>query len=289
LERTGLTDWTIGTLPRVVNAQRGGYPVTAYPALVDDGATTAVRLFDSADEADDAMWRGTRRLLSLAVPAPVKPLQARLSNEARLVLTRNPHGSVAALLEDCVAAAIDALVAEAGGPAWSEEAFAALRERVRAGLGRTLVEVVDAVRPILAGAHEVSSRLATVRNPAWLASLADLRSQLSGLVYPGFVAGTGAVRLRDLPRYLTAMARRLDRLAENPTRDRERAEAVGQVQREYRQLLDQVPPGHPVPAGLRDVRWMLEELRVNYFAQSLGTPYPISDKRIYRALDDLSV
>jgi ATP-dependent helicase HrpA len=288
VERIGLTDWTIGTLPRSVTADRGGFPVTAYPALVDEGASVAVRLFDSADEADFAMWRGTRRLLALGVPAPVKPLQARLSNEARLVLTRNPHGSVAALLDDCVTAALDALIAEAGGPAWSPDAFAALRERVRAGLGRTLVEVVDAVRPVLAGAHEVSQRLASVRNPAWLASLADVRSQLAALVYPGFVTDTGAQRLRDLPRYLTAMLRRLDRLAENPARERERTEAVGQVEREYRQLLDQVPAGHPVPAGLREVRWMLEELRVNYFAQSLGTPYPVSDKRIYRALDDLS-
>jgi ATP-dependent helicase HrpA len=263
--------------------------VTAYPALVDEGSSVAVRLFDSADEADFAMWGGTRRLLALAVPAPLKALQARLSNEARLVLTRNPHGSVAALLDDCVAAAIDALIVEAGGPAWSREAFEALRDSVRTGLGRALVDVVDAVRPVLAGAHEVTQRLASVRNPAWLASLTDLRAQLAGLVYPGFVTATGAARLRELPRYLSAMQRRLDRLAENPARDRERTEAVGTVAREYRQLLDQVPPGHPVPAGLRDVRWMLEELRVNYFAQSLGTPYPISDKRIYRALDDLSV
>ena len=285
IERTGLTDWTVGTLPRVVTAER----VTAYPALVDEGQSVAARLFDSADEADFAMWGGTRRLLALAVPAPLRALQSRLSNEARLVLTRNPHGSVAALLDDCVAAAIDALIAEAGGPAWSLEAFEALRERVRADLGRTLVDVVDAVRPVLAGAHEVTTRLGSVRNPAWLASLTDIRAQLAGLVYPGFVTATGAARLRELPRYLSAMLRRLDRLAENPARDRERTEAVGTVAREYRQLLDQVPPGHPVPAGLRDVRWMLEELRVNYFAQSLGTPYPISDKRIYRALDDLSV
>jgi ATP-dependent helicase HrpA len=205
------------------------------------------------------------------------------------VLTRNPHGGVAALLDDCVVAALDALIADAGGPAWSAESFDALRQRVRAGLGRVLVEVVDAVRPVLAAAHEVSGRLTSIRNPAWLASLTDVRTQLNALVYPGFVAGTGADRLRDLPRYLTAISRRLDRLADNPARDRERTEAVGQVQREYRQLLDQVPPGHPVPDGLRDVRWMLEELRVNYFAQSLGTPYPISDKRIYKALDDLSV
>jgi ATP-dependent helicase HrpA len=289
IERTGLTDWTIGNLPRVVRSDRAGFPVTAYPALADEGPSIAVRLFDTAEEAQVAMWRGTRRLLALTVPAPLKALQARLSNEARLVLTRNPHGSVTALLDDCVTAALDALIADAGGPARSAESFDTLRERVRAGLGRTLVEIVDAVRPVLAAAHEVSGRLASIRNPAWLASLTDVRSQLTALVYPGFVTGTGAVRLRDLPRYLAAMSRRLDRLAENPARDRERTEAVGQVQREYRQLLDQVPPGHPVPDGLRDVRWMLEELRVSYFAQNLGTPYPISDKRIYKALDDLSV
>jgi ATP-dependent helicase HrpA len=289
IERTGLRSWTIGTLPRVFAQQRGGYPVKAYPALRDEGDSVAVRLFDTEDEAAYAMWRGTRRLLTLNVPAPVKALQGRLSNQAKLALSRNPHGSVPALMDDCVAAAMDALMTDAGGPAWDAQSYAALEERVRAGLGRTLVEVVERVGPVLTGAYDVSRRLAGTTNLLLVASLTDIRDQLARLVFPGFVEATGAARLADLPRYLLAIERRLDRLATNPGRDRERTQAVQQLEREYRQLLDQVPTGHPVPEGLRQVRWMLEELRVNYFAQALGTPYPISEKRITRALDDLSV
>jgi ATP-dependent helicase HrpA len=288
IERHGLREWTIGTLPRIFAQQRGGYPVKAYPALHDEGDSVAVRLFDTEDEAAYAMWRGTRRLLTLSVPAPVKALQARLSNQAKLALSRNPHGSVPALMDDCVTASMDALMAEAGGPAWDAQSYAALEERVRAGLGRTLVEVVERVGPVLTASHEVSRRLAGTTNLVLVASLTDMRDQLAALVFPGLVEATGAQRLADLPRYLTAIERRLDKLAENPGRDRERTQAIQQVEREYRQLLGQVPAGHPVPDGLRQVRWMLEELRVNYFAQALGTPYPISEKRIYRALDDLS-
>ncbi len=289
IERTGLRSWTIGTLPRVFAQQRAGYPVKAYPALRDEGDSVAVRLFDTEDEAAYAMWRGTRRLLTLNVPAPVKALQGRLSNQAKLALSRNPHGSVPALMDDCVAAAMDALMTDAGGPAWDAQSYAALEERVRAGLGRTLVEVVERVGPVLSGAYDVSRRLAGTTNLLLVASLTDIRDQLARLVFPGFVEATGAARLADLPRYLLAIERRLDRLAGTPGRDRERTQAVQQLEREYQQLLDQVPAGHCVPEGLRQVRWMLEELRVNYFAQALGTPYPISEKRITRALDDLSV
>jgi ATP-dependent helicase HrpA len=288
IERDGLRAWTIGTLPRIFAQQRGGYPVKAYPALRDEGDSVAVRLFDSEDEAAYAMWRGTRRLLILNVPAPVKALQARLSNQAKLALSRNPHGGVPALMDDCVVAAVDALMAEAGGPAWDADGYEALQERVRVGLGRTLVEVVERVGPVLTGAYEVSRRLAGFTTLALVASLTDIREQLSGLVFPGFVEATGADRLTDLPRYLDAIGRRLDKLSSGTERDRERTRAIRQIEGEYRQLLDQVPPGHPVPDGLRRVRWMLEELRVSYFAQALGTPYPISDKRISRALDELS-
>ncbi|GIH20603.1 ATP-dependent helicase [Rugosimonospora africana] len=288
IERSGLRSWTIGTLPRIFAQQRGGYPVKAYPALRDEGDSVAVRLFDTEDEAAYAMWRGTRRLLTLNVPAPVKALQGRLSNQAKLALSRNPHGSVPALMDDCVAAAIDALMVEAGGPAWDAQSYAALEDRVRAGLGRTLVEVVERVGPVLTAAYEVSRRLAGTTNLVLVVSLTDVRDQLGRLVFPGFVEATGAARLADLPRYVLAIDRRLDKLAENPGRDRERTQAVQRIEREYRDLLDQVPAGHPIPEGLRQVRWMLEELRVNYFAQALGTPYPISEKRITRALDDLS-
>ncbi|KKK05434.1 ATP-dependent RNA helicase HrpA [Micromonospora sp. HK10] len=284
--RTGLRDWSIDVLPRTIEQVRAGYAVTAYPALVDEGATVGVKVFDSPGEQEAAHWAGTRRLLRLTVASPAKFLQGRLSNEAKLALSRNPHGGVQALIEDATGAAIDKLMAEAGGPAWDAEGFAALRDRVRADLVDTVVEVMNRVRQVLAAAHAVEQRLGATRNLAVVAALADIRNQLGGLVHAGFVTEAGYARLPDLLRYLTAIERRLDRLPGNPQRDKSQQDRIAVVQKEYQDLLAALPPAKRQSAAARQIRWMIEELRVNVFAQALGTPYPVSEQRIYRAMDD---
>ncbi|MDG4801802.1 ATP-dependent RNA helicase HrpA [Micromonospora sp. WMMD980] len=284
--RSGLTGWSIGTLPRTIEQVRAGFAVTAYPALVDEGATVGVRVFDSAGEQEAAHWAGTRRLLRLTLPSPAKFLQGRLSNEAKLALSRNPHGGVPALIEDATGAAIDKLMADAGGPAWDAEGFAALRERVRADLVDTVVEVMGRVRQVLAAGYAVEQRLGATRNLAVVAALADVRAQLGGLVRAGFVTEAGYARLPDLLRYLTAIERRLDRLPGNPQRDKQQQDRIAVVQKEYQDMLAALPPAKRASPAARQIRWMIEELRVNVFAQALGTPYPVSEQRIYRAMDD---
>jgi ATP-dependent helicase HrpA len=287
LERHGLTGWNIGALPRSVEQVRAGYRVTAYPALVDEGATVGVRVFETEAEQRAAMRAGTRRLLRLSVPSPARMMQGRLSNEAKLALSRNPYRSVVDLLDDCAGAAIDKLVAEAGGPAWDAEGFAALREKVRADLVDTVTEVVDRVRRVLGAAYAVEQRLARTSDLSAVAALADVRAQLAELVYPGFVTATGYARLADLPRYLAAVERRLDRLGQNPQRDRQLQDRVAQVRAEYDQMLAGLPAAGRDDEPVRHVRWMIEELRVNLFAQALGTAYPVSEQRIYRAMDEV--
>ncbi|TYB38684.1 ATP-dependent RNA helicase HrpA [Micromonospora sp. AP08] len=284
--RTGLTGWDIGTLPRTIEQVRAGYAVTAYPALVDEGTTVGVKVFDSPAEQEAAHWAGTRRLLRLTVPSPAKFLQGRLSNEAKLALSRNPHGGVPALIEDAAGAAIDKLMADAGGPAWDAEGFAALRDRVRADLVDTVVEVMGRVRQVLAAAYAVEQRLGATRNLAVVAALADIRNQLGGLVHKGFITEAGYARLPDLLRYLTAIERRLDRLPGNPQRDKQQQDRIAVVQKEYQDLLAALPPAKRQSTAARQIRWMIEELRVNVFAQALGTPYPVSEQRIYRAMDE---
>lgn len=284
--RTGLTEWSIGALPRTIEQVRAGFAVTAYPALVDEGATVGVKVFDSAAEQEAAHWAGTRRLLRLTLPSPAKLLQGRLSNEAKLALSRNPHGSVPELIEDAAGAAIDKLIGDAGGPAWDAEGFAALRDKVRADLVDTVVEVMERVRRVLASAYAVEQRLGATRNLAVVAALADIRNQLTGLVHKGFVTETGYARLPDLLRYLTAIERRLERLPGNPQRDKSQQDRVAVVQKEYQDMLAALPPARRQEAAVRQIRWMIEELRVNVFAQALGTPYPVSEQRIYRAMDD---
>ncbi|MFF4087746.1 ATP-dependent RNA helicase HrpA [Streptomyces nigra] len=289
LERSGLTDWTIGTLSKVFETRRAGQPVKAYPALVDDGDTVSVRLFDTEAEQQQAMWKGTRRLILRNIPVnPAKFASEKLTNAQKLGLSANPHGSIQALFDDCAMAAADRLIADFGGPAWDEESYRKLYDKVRAEIVDTTVRAVGQVQQVLAAWQAAERRLKGVRSPALLPNLADVRAQLDALVKPGFVTEAGLRRLPDLMRYLIAVDRRLQQMPTNVQRDTTRMEKVHEMRDEYAWLLEQMPQGRPVPQAVLDVRWMLEELRVSYFAHALGTAYPISDKRIVKAIDALA-
>ncbi|MEV5019421.1 ATP-dependent RNA helicase HrpA [Streptomyces sp. NPDC053780] len=289
VERSGLTDWTIGTLSRVFETRRAGQPVKAYPALVDDGDTVSVRLFDTEAEQAQAMWKGTRRLILRNIPVnPAKFASEKLTNQQKLNLSANPHGSIQALFDDCATAAADKLIADFGGPAWDEESYRKLYERVRAEIVDTTVRAVGQVQQVLAAWQACERRLKSVRSPALLANLQDVRGQLDALVKPGFVTEAGIRRLPDLMRYLVAADRRLQQMPTGVQRDTSRMEKVHEMRDEYAWLLEQLPQGRPVPQRVREVRWMIEELRVSYFAHALGTAYPVSDKRIVKAIDALA-
>ncbi|MGW7341043.1 ATP-dependent RNA helicase HrpA [Streptomyces sp. NPDC054808] len=292
LERSGLTDWTIGTLTRVFETRRAGQPVKAYPALVDDGPqanTVSVRLFDTEAEQAQAMWKGTRRLILRNIPVnPAKFASENLTNQQKLGLSANPHGSIQALFDDCAMAAADKLIADFGGPAWDEESYRKLYDKVRAEIVDTTVRTVGQVQQVLAAWQACERRLKTVRSPALLANLQDVRTQLDALVKPGFVTEAGIRRLPDLMRYLVAADRRLQQMPTGAQRDTSRMEKVHEMRDEYAWLLEQMPQGRPVPQQVLEVRWMIEELRVSYFAHALGTAYPVSDKRIVKAIDALA-
>ena len=192
----GLTTWTIGELPREIGVRRGRHVVTGYPGLVDRGDSVDVRVFPTAAERDAAHARGVRRLLLLDTPSPARQVP-RLDSATRLVLARNPHGSVAALVDDCVTAAADALINAAGGPAWDERGYARLKALFAKRLPGTTQQVLDAVRGVLTVWHRVQSALTDLR-----AAPRDLTAQLDALVGPGFATRDGATRLADVARYL---------------------------------------------------------------------------------------
>ncbi|MFD6114755.1 ATP-dependent RNA helicase HrpA [Streptomyces yangpuensis] len=286
VERTGLTDWTIGTLTKVFETRRAGQPVKAYPALVDEGTSVSVRLFDTEAEQQRAMWLGTRRLILLNIPVnPAKFASDHLTNQQKLALSRNPHGSIQALFDDCATAAADKLIADHGGPAWDEAGFRKLYEAVRADLVDTTVRAVNQTQQVLAAWQACERRLKSTSSLALVANIQDVRTQLAALMPAGFVTLTGLRRLPDLMRYLVAADRRLQQMPTGVQRDTTRMEKVHEMQDEYAWLLEQLPKGRPVPETVTDIRWMIEELRVSYFAHALGTAYPISDKRIVKAVD----
>src|SRR5205823_216612 len=291
ITRTGLTSWNIGELPREF---RNG-SVVAYPALADAGATVDVRLFETPDAAHAAMWAGTRRLILLGAPSPVKSIAGRLSTRAKLALSHNPHGGVAAMFADCVTCAADYLMAGAGGPAWDREGFERLSASVRSGLHEVTAEVVTQVEAALRLAHSVGARLQDGVSPGGRPpgaprdrgdpsprtplgpAVADIRAQLSGLIYPGFVAAAGYRRRPHLTRYLRGIERRLDKLPENPARDAASMAIAQRAEQAYQQAVADLPAARRDQPDVTEVRWMLEELRVSLFAQTLGTQAPVSE------------
>jgi len=283
ITRTGLTSWNFDALPRVF---REG-TVVAYPALFDAGDKVDVRLFETEAAARTAMWAGTRRLILLGAPSPVKSIAGGLSTRAKLALSHNPHGGVAAMFADCVSCAADYLMAGAGGPAWDREGFERLSAAVRSRLHEVTADVVTQVESALRLAHGGEARLQDVRADAVPPAVSDMRAQLSGLIYPGFVTATGYRRLPHLTRYLRGIERRLDKLPENPARDAANMAVAHRVEQAYQQALAGLPAARRNDADVTEVRWMLEELRVSLFAQTLGTQVPVSENRILGALGRL--
>ncbi|GAA2759609.1 ATP-dependent RNA helicase HrpA [Actinopolymorpha rutila] len=296
VERANLRSWDFEEVPAEFAKQRAGLSVRAYPALADAGDSAAIRLFESEADARRAMWAGTRRLLLLNLPSPVKYVLDRQSYQTKLALSHSPHGSAAALFDDCLACAVDKLMADNGGPVRDRAGFDRLRDAVRADLHDTVADTVARVADILAVAHELDTRLRRTSNPLLLPAMTDVKAQLAGLVFPGFVTETGWRRLPDVVRYLRAIDRRLDKVGAETHRDAERMRSVQQVQEAYEQARARLSRDARVSGslsaeaeeGLREIRWMIEELRVSYFAQVLGTPGPISDKRILKAIDRLT-
>ena len=283
LERHGLREWgDLGALPKVVALPGTDQAVRGYPALVDEGETAGVRVLETPDAQRAAMAAGTRRLLLLAVPAPIRAVQSGLTNHDRLTLA---GVGVAPVLADATTAALDALIAEAGGPAWDAQAFARLRSHVAGRLAAKTGEVVRDAVAVLDAAREVERLLEQRGAAQFEEARMDVRRQLARLTAPGFVTRAGG-RLRDVERYLQAAAQRLERLPDTLAVDRDRMRAIAGLEAAYRGVIDGWPRGRPVPATLAEVPWLLEELRVAQFAQGLGTRGQVSAKRIRRALDE---
>ncbi len=280
IERRGLTVWNFGDLPRLIGSTVNGFPVTAYPALVDEGTSVGVTVFATEREQLTAMAPGVRRMILLTVPSQAKSILGRLSNQQKLALSRYPGGKATDMYSDCADCAVDALIAHMGGPVWTAVEFAAMRDTVRSSLHDVVFNVVTHVYRALAVAYDVEQRL---RGPMDPDVLTDVRRHLSGLIYLGFATAMGGTHLPHLARYLQGIEHRLEKLPANARRDREQMSRVHEVETEYRQLAAEVPPG----PRLTEIRWMIEELRVSFFAQSLGTRYQVSEKRVYKAMDEL--
>ncbi|MCA3949773.1 ATP-dependent RNA helicase HrpA [Vibrio vulnificus] len=285
IEQQGLHTWSFGELPQVYQQKRGGYQVKAFPALVDNKDSVEIKLYETEQEQISAMKAGQRRLILLNVPSPIKYLHANLPNKSKLGLYFNPYGKVLDLIDDCIACGVDKLIEEQGGLVWEPEKFEALKEHVRAELGDTVVDIAKQVETILTTAFNINKKLKGKIDFTMAFALSDIKAQIEGLIFKGFATECGWKRLPDILRYMKAIERRMEKLPIDPNKDRLHMLKIESVVKDYKELLNKIPKGLAVPENVKEIRWMIEELRVSFFAQQLGTPYPVSDKRVKNAIE----
>lgn len=288
VEQKGIVDWTIGNLQKEFVDKSLGYEMKAYPALVPEKQSVAVKLFESKSLADANHKLGLRQLIRLNIPSPVKYLQDKLPNKAKLGLYFNPFGQIQALINDCIDAGIDAEIdsfvakntTESAQDIRSQSEFSALREHVTEHINESVLTIAKKVEIGLTTAHGVQKRLKGNVPLNMISAHGDIKQHLSSLVFPGFVAAIGLQKLDDWNRYVKGINRRLEKLAIDPNKDRLHQINLEKVGKLYSASLQKIPEGKERPTALLEVRWMIEELRISFFAQQLGTSAPISVKRI---------
>ena len=288
IEQSDITEWNFGVLPKGYEKKMANITIKAFPALVDKKGSVAIELFEQESVAQAAMLKGTTRLILLNIPSPIKYLQEKLPNKAKLGLYFNPFGSINDLLQDCIAAAAQYLIEQKDVPR-NEADFNALRDYVRAEIADCVLDAAIKVEKALNLHHDIRKKLKGNVSLNMIQNHGDIKAQLEGLVFKGFVVKSGIDKLDHLIRYLTAIIRRLEKLPVDPNQDRLKMLEVNKIQATVDDIMAKQRKDLPMPSELIECQWMIEELRVSLFAQNLGTAYPISVKRIKNHLSSLEL
>lgn len=288
LEKTGLKQWDFGDLPETLSFERDGRTMTGYPALEDQADSVAVKLFDTATDAEVNLRKGVCRLMRFELKEQMKQLEKNLPNFNQYALTLRNVMSPDQLREDLIATIADrAFIGEDELPR-TNDAFMKLKQRARA----RLPAVTDAVTR---QAQQIANEYQLLLNqqakmPATQNRLKkDVEQQIQNLVYQDCFSQTPWPYLQHLPRYLKALRLRIEKHPNNPERDGKNAASVGLNWQKWQDKITALQDAHlTVSAEIQDFRWLIEELRVSLFAQELKTPFPVSIKRLEKTWVDIS-
>ncbi|MEC5184012.1 ATP-dependent helicase HrpA [Cryobacterium sp. MP_3.1] len=286
IERSGLTTWDFIELPRFIDTKQGDNTIRGYPTLIDDGTSVSIRMMSTVDEQARTLPGGVRRLLLLATASPVAYVQQHLTGGEKLSLATSPYRSTQALFDDCLAAAVDDVLyrVRPDGQVFMKAEFDSIRDRVSGVVMDSMFETVGLVARVLTASRAADKALKASTSMALLAALTDAREQLNGLVYPGFVSATGLAQLRHLPRYLGGITARIDKLLDNPNRDRVWMNEVQSATAKFTDAGGRIPLPETAAPNLVRARWMIEELRISLFAQELRAAESVSLQRIHKVL-----
>ena len=288
IEKNNITDWDFGSLPAIYEEKQKNYTIKAYPAIIDNQHSVSIKLVDSLEEQKRLSKLGIRRLLILNIPSPIKYLHEKLPNKSKLGLYFNSFGTVLNLIDDCIACGVDHLIEKNNQIIDNQQQYQQLLTYTKSHINETVVDIAKQVESILTLHFNINKKLKGRVDLSLAFALSDIKQQVSELVYKGFVAQTGYDKLPDIYRYLSAIEKRLEKLGSNMAKDRQAMNIIEEVKNEYQTWLNSLPENQKSLSKVTNIKWMIEELRVNLFAQQLGTPYPISAKRIRQQIETVS-
>ena len=278
--RSGAT-WVFGRLPAQVVLRQGEIEASAYQALQDAGISVRETFVANRTRARRTHRQGVARLVALALPDPSKGVLARLSATDLATLATGPYDSVAALLADARIAAIGELL-DKQGDAWlirDQDAFDQAVAAVRVDQAPVMQRVTHIAARVLARSGQAETALARFDPASPL--LDDVTSQLDDLVFDGFLHVIPEPWLSRLPVWLDGVIKRLEAAVTSPQRG---MDELAPVLDAYARLLD----AHPEPSDEADrLGYLIEELRLQLFAQPVKTVQPVSAKRLMQAITEL--
>jgi ATP-dependent helicase HrpA len=283
-ERRDVQDWDFGTLPEFVELERNGVRVRGYPALSVADGRIDLALFDQEKAARAAHRKGLLALFRKRLGSLVKEIRRSIPELDKQALWFSTIAGAEVLQADLERAVLQAAFLQEDAAIRDMAAFQRRLEAGRAQLLGLAVEIGAHSFAALQAYQQLGRRLRGALSPQSLAALSDVREQVDQLIYPGFVSATPRQWLAELPRYLHAAERRLAQLHGNLARDREHALVVARYWQRYRQAVEPGVEGD----DLVNFRWLVEELRVSLFAQSLGTREKVSPQRLDRLWQAIS-
>jgi ATP-dependent helicase HrpA len=282
------TAWTFGELPELLEIQKGGQTLIGYPGLIDAGDAVTIEVFDEPDVAAAKHRAGLRRLFALQIRDALKYLEKNVPDLQKMAVTymqvgkqadgTGTGGTLEELREQIIQVALDRAFLLDPLPT-DEFAF---RKRIDEGRGRlTLIatEVARLAAAILAEHAVAARKIKDTKNAP--EATQDAAQQLARLMPKRFLSVTPWASLHHFTRYLKAITARLDKYRADPARDLARLKELQPLEQRYARLLAERKG--VVDERLQEFRWLLEELRVSFFAQELRTPQPVSVKRLEKA------
>lgn len=285
-ESESVKKWTsdsLGAVPETVTTTIDGNEVDAYPALeaTKDGVKVTVHPTKAA--ADASMVTATLTLLLREISVNAQQMTKGLPLRHKVAVDRYPHGGANGLVEDARVAVIRDLMMSHGGPVRTPEEFDALLAEIKPQVSGGVRRAVVNTAPALAAYADISVELDQWEGPA----IDDMRSQLVFYLPRHAITVHGVQHLQHLPRYIDAMRIRLEEMRLDPDRDADRQAVVDGVKRYLADHMKRLPAQRSKTRAYKDILWLIEELRVSLFAQRLGTPRPVSQRRIEKKIDAL--